>query len=201
MSRPVEISFASIITAPALTLAICLRFPVEKRRKLHALMRIQIQALLAATLIPLFALNAAPPEAPKDIVQAFYTAHFKDFDSFGPGLHKKERWLSKGFLGAIHAYQQSSSKHQTKGDVEGFDGDLFTDAQDEPSSFSVGDATVKGDHADVRFSLVLADKKKVYETRKCIAKLVNENGAWKVDNLVIDKDDMRKQLAEFSRGK
>lgn len=164
-------------------------------------MRIYIQVLLPALLLPLFPLNAAPADPAKDAVQSLYTAHFKDFDSLGPGLHKKERWLSKGLLGAIHAYQQSLTKHPSKNDADGIDGDLFTDAQDVPSSFTVGDAKVNGDHAEVPFTLVFADKKKVYETRKGVAKLVNENGAWKVDNLVIDKDDVRKLLAHFTGGK
>lgn len=164
-------------------------------------MRSQFQILLAATLILPFALDAAPADPAKDTVQSLYTAHFKDFDSFGPGLRKKERWLSKGLLGAIHAYQELFTKHPPKNDADGIDGDLFTDAQDEPSRFTVGGAKVKGDHADVLFTLVFADKKKVYETRKGIAKLVNENGAWKVDNLVIDKDDVRKLLAHFTGGR
>jgi len=164
-------------------------------------MRTLIRTLLAVFLLPFFAPKAAAADTPKDVVQAFYTAHFKDFDSVGPGLRKKERWLSKGFLGAIHSYQQWETKHTTKGDVEGLDGDLFTDAQDEPSSFTVGEAKVNGDHADVPFTHVFADKKKVYETRKGIAKLVNEGGAWKVDNIIIDKVDARKLLVEITHGK
>ncbi len=179
--------------------------------------RTQIQFLLAAALIPLSALHAEPApkqeahasaelpkataDSPKDVVQAFYTTHFKDFDSVGPGLHKKERWLSKGFLGAIHAYNQKFAKRNTGGEQEGLDGDLFTDSQDTPSKFTVGTAAVKGDHAEVPFTLILADKSKVYETRKSTAKLVNENGAWKIDNLIIGKDDARKLLVELMHEK
>ena len=160
-----------------------------------------MKSLVLSFLVCVVALTcskAADSAAPREVVRAFYSAHFKDFDSFGPGLRKKEKWLSKEFLEAIHKYNQKSAKHSGD-EVEGIDGDLFTDSQDVPNSFQIGEARVNGQHADVSFSLMFGEKKHVFETRRCVAKLVNEGGSWKIDNVIIENDDARKLLAQFSR--
>jgi hypothetical protein len=134
--------------------------------------------------------KAAPePSAPNAVVQEFYTAHFKDFDSTGPGLRKKEKWLSKGCLGSIHAWQKRSAKNVPKGDVGDIDIDLFTNAQDTPKTFKLGNETVKGAKAEVPVTFTI--DKDVY---KGTVLLVMEDGAWKIDNIQFKDMNLRKLL-------
>jgi hypothetical protein len=128
--------------------------------------------------------KAASEPTPNAVVQEFYTAHFKDFDSTGPGLRKKEKWLSKGLLGSIHAWIKRSAKNTPKGDAPELDIDLFTEAQDQPYSFKLGSGTVKGAKAEVPISFSYG--KEVI--------LLMEDGAWKIDDLQSKENNLRKLL-------
>ena len=133
--------------------------------------------------------QAAVETTPNAVVQEFYTAHLKDPDTTGPGLRKKEKWLSKGLIASIHAWEKRSAKNVPKGDVGDIDIDFFTDAQDQPNSFKVGEAAVKGAKAEVPITFRI-DK----ETYKGTVTLVMEDGGWKYDNLQTKNINLRKLL-------
>src|SRR3954471_7401390 len=131
-----------------------------------------------ATFLSATAVEAASKPAPTALVQEFYAAHLKNPDTTGAGLRKKEKWLSKALIGSIYAWEKRSAKNVPKGDVGDIDLDFFTVAQDEPTSFKLGAATVKGDRAEVPITFFL-DK----DVWKGTVTLQMEDGAWKIDNV------------------
>src|SRR5581483_4789528 len=96
---------------------------------------------------------------------------------------------SKALIGAIHEWEKRSAKNVPKGDVGDVDSDFFTDAQDEPTSFKVGEASVKGDKAEVPITFHL-DK----DVWKGTVTLQMEDGAWKIDNVQTKNENLRKLL-------
>ena len=135
------------------------------------------------------AVEADSTPAPTAAVQEFYAAHLKNPDTTNAGLRKKEKWLSKALIGSIHAWEKRSAKNVPKGDVGDVDLDFFTVAQDEPTRFKVGAATVKGDKAEVPITFFL-DK----DVWKGTVTLQMEDGAWKIDNVQTKDENLRKLL-------
>jgi hypothetical protein len=91
---------------------------------------------------------AAPPaasEAPAAVARAFYAFHFAhDMGFTEASVRRRSRWLAPDLLARCRGY---FARPETPGDVPPIDGDPFTDSQDYPEGFRVGDATVRGDTA------------------------------------------------------
>jgi hypothetical protein len=158
-------------------------------RSSPAYLRFSTCALALATLLRAHPVVAASSPTPNAVVQEFYAAHLKNPDTTGAGLRKQEKWLSKALIGSIHAWEKRSAKNVPKGDVGDIDVDFFTVAQDEPTSFKVGAATVKGDKAEVPITFTL-DK----DVWKGTITLQMEDGAWKIDNVQTKDENLRKLL-------
>ncbi len=160
-------------------------------RSSSSFLRFSAFALALAALLfagPAKAAPAAAP-APAAFVQDFYTAYLKHPDSSPGGIRKIEKQLSKGLATSIHAWEKRSAKNVPKGDVGDVDVDLFTTAQENPTAFKVGAASVKGDKAEVPITFSY-DK----ERDKGTVVLVQEDGVWKFDNLVKSDVNLRKML-------
>lgn len=151
--------------------------------------------ILAAGAVLFVCITANAATDPKEAVTEFYTAHFKSFDVSGPGMRKKEKWLSKSFAAAVNAWLKPSKKKAA--DEPGIDGDIFTNAQDEPTAFDVGPAKISGEKASAPLTLYFGtpDKPRTGERTKGTVQLVLEDGSWKIDDIIIAGDDARKDLA------
>ena len=150
------------------------------RRRLAALAVLALPALGAARQ------SAAPPAA---VVRAFYRFHFAHDMAFTrAALRRRERWLAPDLLALCRAYFAAPSPAD---EVPEIDGDPFTDSQEYPSSFRVGEAAVAGDTAlvPVTFLWKAGD-------RRTVTVVLVPRGGWKVADLRYERGDtLRGELA------
>jgi hypothetical protein len=126
----------------------------------------------------------ARPEAPEGVVQALLEAHFSaDRGFLPPLLANKTRWLSAALLEAIATY---FARVRPRDEVPPIDGDAFTDSQEPPTRFAVGEADVDGKKADVVVRFADA-----WSARRLTYRLVREADHWKVDDIRSDAPNDR----------
>jgi len=124
----------------------------------------------------------APAVAPADAVKAFYKFHFAHDMAFTQkNVDARKAWLSPGLLGLLSAELKKPVKPDDVPDIEG---DPFTDSQEYPSSFQVGEATVQADKASVPVTFVWPAEKK-----GATVKLIIVSGEWRIDDILFDGDE------------
>lgn len=121
----------------------------------------------------------ATESSPEGRIQRFLELHFGGDMGFTPERANAYRdWLSRRLERAVADY---FAKPASPDEVPAVDGDPFTDSQSYPTRFSVGQATVSGDHAEVpiRFSDAFSDRTIVYV-------LLREGSNWQLDDVRFD---------------
>ena len=115
-------------------------------------------------------------DGPSAVVQALFADHFKHDMAFtAESTQRKERWLSKGLLQKIRAYL---ARPDSGDEVPSINGDPFTDSQEYPTEFKVGDASVDQATASVKVMFTLAGAKSQLELRLAV-----EDQAWKITDV------------------
>jgi hypothetical protein len=114
----------------------------------------------------------APAEAPAAVARAFYAFHFAHDMAFTEAsVGRRRRWLSPDLLAGCRAYFARPGKPD---EVPAIDGDPFTDSQEYPQGFEVGDATVRGDTARVPVTMTWPRN----ERRIVTLELARTAGVW-----------------------
>lgn len=110
--------------------------------------------------------------APDAAARAFYAFHFSHAMGFSAAaVQARGRWLSGGLLALCRAYFARPSSPDS---APAIDGDPFTDSQDPPQGFRVGEARVTGDVALVPVTLTWRRA----EPRTVTLVLTGTMGAW-----------------------
>jgi hypothetical protein len=130
-------------------------------------------------------------------VKAFYTFHFKNrFDYSRQGLRQRQRWLDATLYQLLLAELKKSDASTKKNEVPDLDGDPFTNSQEYPNSFHIGDTKQEYAKAIVEVVFVWQDKGKVIQERSIEVELSKSKNGWKISN-IIDKADSDGDLLHF----
>lgn len=116
------------------------------------------------------------------VVRSFYRYHFTHnkccFDE--DGLRRRRGW----FAPEIYRLMLREVRKETPPDiVPYFNGDPFTNSQDNPSDFSVGQASVRGGRASVGVTVRWTEGKTVVERRTYRVELRKLRGGWKIADI------------------
>ncbi|MCE0498447.1 MAG: YbjP/YqhG family protein [Methylacidiphilales bacterium] len=128
---------------------------------------------------------APSPGSPAAVVQALYRNSLDHFGFDAASVKSSKPWVAPDLYARM---VKKVNQPTPKGDAPDIEGDLFFDAQDLPTSFSIGQTI---DHkagmglgqAWVDVILKWSNEKRVYTVY-----LVQFNGAWKVANVDYGKD-------------
>ena len=145
--------------------------------------------VLAVMVFPLLAAGGAkaPAPGPADAVKAFYTFHFAhDMGFTEKNLTARKGWLSPELFGLLAA---ELKKPTSPNEVPLIEGDPFTDSEEYPKSFKVGDASIQTDKASVPVTLIWPDEK-----TSVTVKLVLASGEWRIDDVVYGPEDSLRKL-------
>ncbi|HKP85625.1 MAG TPA: hypothetical protein VJZ26_06000 [Blastocatellia bacterium] len=163
-----------------------------------------LQAAILLALIPPASFGQKPASSSPDAaatVKAFYTFHFQHKCDFSlPGLKLRHRWLDD----ALYKLMMAELKKPVKQDeVPDLDGDPFTNSQDPPNSFRVGETKQDDNNASVVVFFLWKDKNKVVDQRRVEVKLTKLANAWKISNVISGKeedDDLLRLLKRSGQG-
>ncbi|HST20434.1 MAG TPA: hypothetical protein VLR90_04925 [Blastocatellia bacterium] len=129
-------------------------------------------------------------------VKAFYAFHFQhNFDFSERGLRLKRKWLDESLYKLLLEDRKKAAA--AKDEVVGLDGDPFTNSQEPPNSFQVGESKQDDKSASVTVKFFWKDKGKVVDQRKVDVKLAKVANAWKITNIISgdsEDDDLVKLL-------
>jgi hypothetical protein len=133
-------------------------------------------------------------------VKAFYTFHFKNkFDYSAQGLKRRQRWLDATLYQLLLA--EDKKARAKKDEAPDLDGDPFTNSQEYPTSFRIGDTRQEYEKAFVEVVFLWEDKGKVVDERSIEVELSKAKNLWKISN-IIDKTSQDGDLRHFlKRGK
>ena len=135
---------------------------------------------------------AAQKTNPRDpalsLVRSFYqfhVAHNKDFTT--RNVQQRKRWLTpelyKLLLDKLERQAQQSKAHPDE--APDFDGDPFTDSQQYPDSFRVGESHVNGDLAKLTVALFWSAKSsRGREKRDIVVELTKSIGGWLINDVI-----------------
>lgn len=130
------------------------------------------------------------------IVKAFYAFHFRhNFDFSERGLRLRRKWLDESLYKLLLADRKKAAA--SKDEVVGLDGDPFTNSQEPPDSFQVGESKQDDKSASVAVEFFWRDKGKIVDQRKVDVKLAKVANAWKITNIISgssEDDDLVKLL-------
>jgi hypothetical protein len=113
-----------------------------------------------------------------------------------PNVVQRKRWLSPGLyqllLNEFRREAAYARSHPREDFVPHMDGDPFTDSQDTPNSFEVGETSINGPRAQVRVTLKWSGG----DDRNLNVDLMRAGDSWLIDNIldVSEKQDLRKDL-------
>jgi|SRR6516162_4682585 hypothetical protein len=118
-------------------------------------------------------------DTPVAVVQQLFADHFKSDMAFTPAsIERKRNWLTPGLKAQIDTY---FARPSVPDEVPVIDGDPFTNAQDYPSGFTVGEATSQAESATVPVAMTIGSERWTVKVQ-----LVRQSSAWLVDDLVYD---------------
>ena len=128
-------------------------------------------------------------------VKAFYTFHFKNkFDYSARGLKLRQRWLDATLYQLLMA--ENKKARAKKDEPPDLEGDPFTNSQEYPNAFHIGDTKQEYEKAIVEVVFVWKDKGKVVEERNVEVELSKAKNLWKISN-IIDKTNPDGDLLHF----
>jgi hypothetical protein len=143
-----------------------------------ALRRSLVACVVALSSCPAFGAEAARPRSatPADVVRAFYTYHFAHDMAFTEAsVRAKAAWLAPELFDLCLAYFK---KPVPAGQVPDIDGDPFTDSQEYPKSFHVGQPRFSA--TTVRVPVVLF---RPGQQRTIRVQLRMLDGSWRITNI------------------
>lgn len=121
----------------------------------------------------------ASKNSPSGVVYSFLEAHFNGDMGFDEKtVAAKQKWLSHALKKKIVAYFAQAFPED---EVPPIDGDPFTDSQEYPTRFSVGEASVPGKKAEVP-----VDYSDGFRVRRSVILLVKDGARWRLDDLKYD---------------
>jgi|RhiMethySRZTD1v2_1073278.scaffolds.fasta_scaffold430669_3 hypothetical protein len=121
--------------------------------------------------------NAQQP--PRAVVQQLFADHFMhDMGFTQASVARKRAWMTPGLNQEIDAYMR---RPQPKDEPPVIDGDPFTNTQEYPSAFQVGDAVMDGAKANVPVVMTIGP------TRRTVrAQAVRQGAGWLIDDLIYE---------------
>jgi hypothetical protein len=133
-------------------------------------------------------------------VKAFYNFHFKNkFDYSARGLKRRQRWLDAKLYQLLLAEDKKSKAK--KDEAPELNGDPFTNSQEYPNTFRIGDTRQEYEKAFVEVVFVWQEKGKVIDERSLEVELSKARNLWKISN-IINKSSADGNLLHFlQRGK
>jgi hypothetical protein len=133
-------------------------------------------------------------------VRAFYQFHFAHNRDFTVrNVERRKRWLTpvlhKLLLDELKREAQESKAHPDEAPY--FEGDPFTDSQEYPDSFRVGNSDVNGDLAKVTVALIWSARtSRGRDQRDIIVEVTRSTGRWLISDIVNkDGNRLRDQLS------
>lgn len=135
---------------------------------------------LAVVLALALAAGAADAEEspPAGIAQEFFAYHFKHDMGFDKkAVANRAKWLTADLLKLCHEY---FARPSSPDEVPPIDGDPFTDSQEYPNKFSVGEPKIDGDQARVPVTFSWPEST---PARAVTLVLVRGRGAWRIDDV------------------
>jgi hypothetical protein len=128
-------------------------------------------------------------------VKAFYGFHFKNkFDYSNKGLRQRQRWLDAKLYRLLLAEDKKAKSK--KAEAPELNGDPFTNSQEYPNAFRVGDTREEYGKAFVEVVFVWQEKGKVIDERSIEVELAKSGNLWKISN-IIDKSSPDGDLLHF----
>jgi hypothetical protein len=119
-------------------------------------------------------------------VKAFYTFHFAHkFDYTLRGLPQRRKWLDAGLSNLLVAELKKPVK---KDEVPELDGDPFTNSQEYPTTFRIGNTKESGANASVEIIFIWKEKDKVIDEKGVEVVLVKAKNVWKIANIISGKE-------------
>lgn len=134
------------------------------------------------------------------VVQSFYRFHFAHDKTFTrSAITRRRRWLAPELyqllLAEYSREERESKKHPDE--VVFMEGDPFTDTQEHPTSFRIGQSLASGDAATV---VVTFTWKNSSTTKHTKVDLVRRGGVWLINNLTPeDNRDLRSDLRDLRK--
>lgn len=165
--------------------------------------KILIPALVLCLLLPVAGvgqLSNKSSAAAAATLKAFYTFHFKNkFDYSAKGLKRRQRWLDAKLYQLLVAEDKKSTA--MKDEAPELNGDPFTNSQEYPNTFRIGDTRQEYEKAFVEVVFVWQEKGKVIDERSIEVELSKAGKLWKISN-ILDKSSPDGNLLHFlQRGK
>lgn len=123
---------------------------------------------------------------PVATVKAFYTFHFAHkFDYSQRGLVQRRKWLDDNLYNLLVAEMKKPVK---KDEVPDLDGDPFTNSQEYPTTFRIGNTKESGTNASVEIIFIWKDNGKTVDERGVEIVLTKTQNVWKIANIISGKE-------------
>jgi hypothetical protein len=148
----------------------------------------------------------APATAARARLQAFYAYHFAHKREITrQTLDARRKWLASGLYNLL---RYELGRKLPPDEAPYIEGDPFTNSQEVPSQFRIGQVRVSGPRAGADVQFTWTEGGKVVSKRTCVVKLAHESGTWKISDILGDRrqslaDDLRrlKQQDASAKGK
>lgn len=140
-----------------------------------------MRMLLALLLlfVPASAFAADAQQTPRATVQQLFTDHFAhDMGFTMASVGRKRNWLTPGLNQEIAAYFR---RPMPKDEPPVINGDPFTNTQEYPSAFRVGDAVVEAGKTNVPVVMTIGP-----DRRTVRAQVIRQGSGWLVDDLIYE---------------
>jgi hypothetical protein len=165
--------------------------------------KMPVLAIALCLLLPVAGVSQLSNKSSADAaatVKAFYHFHFKNrFDYSAQGLKRRQRWLDARLYQLLLAEDKKSKSK--KDEAPDLNGDPFTNSQEYPNTFRIGDTREEYGKALVEVVFVWQEKGKLIDERSIEVELSKAKNLWKISN-IIDKSSPDGNLLHFlQRGK
>lgn len=141
----------------------------------------------------------AKPQDATAAVKAFYGYHFAHkFDYSKRGLLQRRKWLDDTLYKLLVAEVSKPTKPDEAPDMNG---DPFTNSQEYPNEFRIGNAREEASKATIQVVFIWKEKGKVIEERPVDVELLKSKTGWKIANIIsgTTADDNLLQFLKRSR--
>ncbi|MEW6127427.1 MAG: DUF3828 domain-containing protein [Acidobacteriota bacterium] len=132
-------------------------------------------------------------------VKAFYAYHFAHkFDYSKRGLLQRRKWLDDTLYKLLVA---EVSKPTKADEAPEMNGDPFTNSQEYPTTFRIGNTNESAAKATIQVIFIWKEQGKVIDERPVDVELVKNKNLWKIANIISgsEPDDNLLQFLQRSR--
>jgi hypothetical protein len=126
--------------------------------------------------------HSDPKEAsPAATVRAFYRFHFAHNMAFTrKGLNQRRGWLAPELYEMLMKELTQAEKATDEAPL--IDGDPFTDSQEYPNSYRVGDEVLSDDNAEVKVVFTWKERGRTLRSRPVMVQLHKIGDRWRIAN-------------------